>query len=386
MIKRFLKDRLLEKKRSVLLLGPRQTGKSTLCGSLDPDISLNCADSRDFLELAQNPDFLFQLIASKKPKLVFIDEAQKLPRIFNDIQIILDGGRHGTKFLLTGSSARKLRRGRANLLPGRMHTMYLSPLFCGELGFELDTADALAFGMLPGIRTEPDIKERKSLLASYAGTYLQEEIQAESLSRDIGQFGRFLRFAAAYNASVLDFGKLSSESGIRIKTASRYFEILEDTLIADRCEPFAKSEKKRLVQRPKYYFFDTGVLNGLLKNFTPSDDRKGRLFETLIYQQLTAMIQNSVDDASRLSYYRTEHGAEVDFILETRGRLFAIEVKASSNIGVSDLSGLESFGGFYGKSCHKIILYTGSRRRRLRDVEIFPWMEFFRDILMAKAL
>lgn len=234
-IHRLLSSEIRESPKSILLLGPRQTGKSTLIKALNPDLTINLADESEFLLFTRNPDELKQRLASAPYKTVFIDEVQRLPGLLNTVQSILDNEDNAIQFYLTGSSARRLRRGRANLLPGRVLNYQLGPLVSAELKYALDTDRALATGSMPGIYTETNPKIRQKTLRTYASTYLKEEIQAEALARNLEGFSRFLYFAAIYSGRFLDLSKLASEAQIPRQSAVRYFEILEDTLIVNRC-------------------------------------------------------------------------------------------------------------------------------------------------------
>ena len=370
---------LRESRKSVLLLGPRQTGKSTLVKSLKPDLTVNLAHESTYLAFARNPGELEERLNGGPYRTVFLDEVQRLPTILNTVQALIDDKKHALKFYLTGSSARKLRRGRANLLPGRVHTYALGPLTAAELGGDFDVKTALATGLLPGIWTENDPKDRRKTLRSYAATYLKEEIKAEALARNIEGFSRFLFVAAVEAGKFLDLSKLASDAAIARETAVRYFDILEETLILRRCLPFSGSERRRLVRSPRFFFFDTGVLNGLMDNFTVSPDRIGHLFEHFLFNQI-------VDGAAakdlpiRITSYRTSHGAEVDFIVEIGKEVTAVEVKASSNVGRSDLRGLESFAEYYGKRHRSCLVTLGGHRKRLGATEVFPWQEFLREM------
>jgi len=195
---RLVAGAIANSQKSVLLLGPRQTGKSTLMRALKPDLEIDLAHEAVFLEFAQNPRALEERMAAVKSKTVFIDEVQRLPSLLNTMQSIIDrGAAKSPRFLLTGSSARKLRRGRANLMPGRIHTFDLGPLCAAECDYKLDVQSALATGTLPGIYSEANPNERKKTLRSYAATYLKEEIQAEALTRNIEGFARVLPVVAA---------------------------------------------------------------------------------------------------------------------------------------------------------------------------------------------
>lgn len=380
MLVRWLAGLLSKSSKSVLLLGPRQTGKSTLIASLNPDLTINLAEERTFLQFSRNPSELQERLADVRCKTVFIDEIQRLPSLLNTVQAIIDDKPvRPARFYLTGSSARKLRRGQANLLPGRVHHYELGGLYCGELGYAMDTATALATGSLPGIYMEPQMKERSKTLQSYAATYLREEIQAEALTRNLEGFSRFIFTAAELSGHLLDFSKLCSLAQIARQSATRYFEILEDTLIVSRCPSFAKSRLKRLIQHPKYYFFDTGVLNALLGSLEVSVDRKGLLFEHLFFNQLR-FGGFCRDEDRRISTYRTEHGAEVDFIVEIGKTVAAIELKASANVGRTDLRGLGNFAAFYGKAVQRYVAYLGKTRRVVDGVRILPWQEVLKEL------
>ena len=380
-VTRRLATELLDSSKSLLLLGPRQTGKSTLLSNIfSSAVTINLVDESTYLEFAAEPRRLEQILAAcGNEKTVFIDEIQRLPSLLNTIQMILDE-RRGVRFVLTGSSARKLRRGGANLLPGRIHTFTLGPLVAAELAYAADEQELLAFGSLPGIYTETRHKDKMKTLSSYAATYLKEEIQAEALTKNIEGFARFLKFAAISSSQFLDLQKLASQAQINHQTARRYFEILEDTLIAHRLEAFAKTTRTRLVQHPRYFFFDTGVLNGLLGNFTVSDDRKGPLFETLVITQIIHTIAAKDLMGIRLSSYRTEHNAEVDLIIEGPNSTTALEIKATRNIGVSDLTGLASFAKFYGKPHRAVIAYQGDRQLEVGGVEVWPWQKALAEL------
>ena len=376
-INRILSPKIASSKKSVLLLGPRQTGKSTLIQHLKPALTINLAHEQTYLDFTRNPSELEERLNVKNYKTIFIDEVQRLPSLLNTLQVLLDK-KNGPKFYLTGSSARKLKRGQANLLPGRIHTYQLGPLSSGELDYKIDTTTALETGTLPGIYLEKSKEEKIKTLRSYAATYLKEEVQAEALTRNLEGFSRFLFTTAISSGQFLDFVKLSREAQVSRQSAIRYFEILEETLLVHRVSAFAKSERKRLIQHPKYYFFDPGVLNALLGNFEVSEDRKGFLFEHLFFTQLISSLHHQ-DKDFRLSTYRTEHGAEIDCILEVNKKLFAIEVKASKNIGLNDLNGFKSFHKFYAKPHTAMIAYTGQVSKKIENVWILPWQECLRE-------
>lgn len=380
MIARRLGPVLGRSKKSVLLLGPRQTGKSTLIAGLKPDMTINLANEPTYVDFLRNPAELEQRLASApRARSIFIDEVQRLPSLLNTVQSLLDRDGNRLRFYLTGSSARKLKRGHANLLPGRIHTYFLAPLSVGELGFALDSDAALAYGTLPGIWMEPDRQIREKTLRSYAGTYLKEEVQAENLVRNLEGFARFLQLTAEWSGRFLDLAKIASGAQVARQSVVRFFEVLEDCLLVRRLEPFGKSLTRRLVQHPRFYFFDVGVLNGLLGNFTVSGDRRGPLFENMVVSQVfnEAAAQ---DRDIRLTAYRTEHGAEVDVILEIGGDVHAIEIKSSKAVDSGDLRGLKSFRDYHGRKHRSWILYAGQIRKMVEGVEIVPWQSGLKEI------
>lgn len=375
MISRVLGPFLVQSKKSVLVLGPRQIGKSTLIQSLRPDLAINLAHEPTYLEFSRNPRELEERLAVGGLRTIFIDEVQRLPSLLNTIQALLDEKGSQLKFYLTGSSARKLKRGRANLLPGRIHTYFLGPLTAVELGYKMGIREALSTGTLPGIWTEKNKPEKEKTLRTYAAVYLKEEIQAEALTRNLEGFSRFLFVVAAEAGKFLDLSKLASQAGIARQSALRYFEILEDTLILHRSESFSKSTRRRLIQSPRFFFFDTGVLNGLLENFIVSPDRIGMLFEHLIFNQILHSAA-AKDKPIRIASYRTEHGAEVDFILEWEGKTIALEAKASTQVARHDLRGFHSFAEYYRGKHRKVIVYLGQASKKIDQIEVLPWQVF----------
>jgi predicted AAA+ superfamily ATPase len=364
----------------VLLLGPRQTGKSTLVQSLAPDLSINLAFEQTFLDYSAQPGLLEKVLDRERPGNVFIDEVQRLPSVLNTVQGVLDSAPRRHRFYLTGSSARKLRRGQANLLPGRIVQYQLGPLLFSELGDDLDLDRALAFGTLPGVVTETDDRARRDLLRTYGSTYLKEEVQAEALTRQIEGFARFLFVAASKSGEFLDFAKVGSQAVISQKTSSRFFEILEDTLIVSRVLAYASNETRRLVRHPKFYFFDIGVLNGLLRNFTVSEDRRGFLFEHFVVTQILTL-NATLGEPARISTYRTEAGSEVDLIVEKDGQTMSLEIKAGTRVSSGDASGLRRFAALaVRKRPRALLLYAGTRAYRDDDVSVLPWRQGLTEV------
>ncbi|MFZ5470200.1 MAG: ATP-binding protein [Myxococcota bacterium] len=382
MVSRLLEPALRASKKSVLLWGPRQVGKSTLLESLRPDLTINLALESEYFRFSSRPELLESVIRDRKPQMVFIDEIQRIPGLLNTAQALIDEHRKKgppLRFLLSGSSARKLRRGQANLLPGRVHTYSLSGLCARELEYRVDLEKALRFGFLPEPYLEEDESTAAKTLTSYAATYLKEEIQAESLARNIQGFARFLDKVATESGRVLDFSKLAAKAKLSRSSCVRFVEILEDTLVAQRLPVFEGARSADTIRHPKLYFFDLGVWNGLLQNFTASADRLGNLFEHFVYQQL----RNSLlahDLPFELSYFRTRHGLEVDFVLRCRGKVWAIEAKAGE-VSEVDLTGLRQFRGYYPEVHACIAVSSRENRYRTRDdIFVCNWAELLHEL------
>jgi len=240
LISRYIYPTLKKAKKSILLLGPRQTGKSTLIHQLNPSIEINLADEQTFFSHSSDPALLKQEIEGKKT--VFIDEVQRLPGLLNTVQTIIDRDKE-IRFYLTGSSARKLRRGQANLLPGRLFTYELGPLCLDEISPSVRVEELLAKGLLPEPYTSSDENYWRKYLRSYASTYLRVEIQAEALTRNIEGFSRFFQTIASRSGDFVDVSKYAAASMVDRSTARRFFEILEDTLVMYSVEPFTSSSR-----------------------------------------------------------------------------------------------------------------------------------------------
>lgn len=325
-IERKLKNVLQSSNKSILLLGPRQTGKSTLIKQLKPDLTINLANQGEYLTHSSDQTYIESILKEQKPETVFIDEIQRIPMMLNTLQDIIDNWTKTPKFYLSGSSARKLRRGQANMLPGRLFSYELSGFSSYELKYKIDLPKALKYGFLPENYLTKNSNNVEKNLEMYAAIYLSEEIKAEALTRSIQGFARFLFECAARATRVIDYSKVAQQAKVSRTSSLRYFEILEDTLVAQRIECYS-IEGVETIKHPKLYFFDTGVLNGLLNNYTISSDRVGMLFEHLIYNQL----RNSAiahDSKIKIEYFRTRHGVEVDFIVQMKNKKIAIEAKS----------------------------------------------------------
>lgn len=361
-------------KKSVLLLGPRQVGKSTLIESLKPDLSINLADELEMLTYSSQPGELARRIELESAQTVFIDEVQRLPRILNTVQALVDRNKK-LKFYLTGSSARKLKRGGANLLPGRVLNFKMGPLVAAELDYKMDTQRALSVGTLPEAYLGERESETQKLLRSYVANYLKEEIKAEALTRNLESFARFLMDMSLASTSFVDYTKLAQRTKISRHAVPRYFEILEDTLIGQRIFPFEPLiTQEDLIRHPKFFFFDVGVLNSLLGNFVPSLDRIGKLAEQLVMNQILHSAW-AYDRDLTISSFRTRGGVEVDFIVTLDSEVSAIEVKNGEDVGTEDCAGLMHFSKVYSKHKGLYIFHLGHRERKMGPVWVLPWQK-----------
>jgi len=374
MVNRIIKPAISETKKSVLLLGPRQAGKSTLVGELKADLHINLADELEFLNHSSRPGDLARLIKLEDARTVFIDEVQRLPRILNTVQALVDQNKK-LKFYLTGSSARKLKRGGANLLPGRVLNFRLGPLVAAEMDYKLETEKALSRGTLPEPYLENQAKAAEQLLKSYVANYLKEEIKAEALTRNLESFARFINEAILSVGEFIDLTKLAKKAKVSRHAIPRYFEILEDTLIGYRVFPYPQlTEPQDLIRHPKFYLFDNGVYNGMLQNFKPSADRIGPLAEQLVFSQIVHSAWAREIDMN-LWTFRTRKGVEVDFVVEAGSKVFGIEVKTSDNISIDDCEGLIHFKKAEAQGAECFILHMGTSERKFGPVWSMPWQK-----------
>jgi predicted AAA+ superfamily ATPase len=280
------------------------------------------------------------------------------------------------RFILTGSSARKLRRGGANLLAGRADTLRMHPLVVEEHGDRFDLERALRIGALPAVVKAGD-DEARSILRNYAETYLREEIQAEALVRNLGGFARFLDVAAAQCGDLLNAAAVARDAGLSVRTVHEYFQILEDTLLGFRLESWRKGVRARLVAHPRFYLFDTGVTNALNRRLTAALDpvTRGRLFEQWLVLECVRMIDYAGSEA-RLFFWRTNHGVEVDLLVEKHGKLIAAaEIKTARRIAGADLTGLRSFAE-ENPRVPRFVVTPAAEPHRLEEVLVTNWRDF----------
>lgn len=376
------------KTKSYFLFGPRQTGKSTFVKSIltQKDLYIDLLPQRNFLNYAKNPGQLRQEILAHLSKndnsLIVIDEIQKIPSLLDEVHELIES--KGVTFILTGSSARKLRRGGANLLAGRAYTYHMFPLTFSEMGNMFDLDRALKIGTLP-VLWESDKEDYREFLKAYTETYLKEEIAAEGIVREIGPFAQFMDIAAANDGETVNFSNIARVCSISSKTVQQYYQILEDTFLTVKLPAWDKSARRRLVSHPRYYFFDTGVTNSLAHTLGDqlNPQIRGRRFEQFVICQLTSFIHYNRLDI-QMYYWRTNHGAEVDVLLCIGLQIVcALEIKSSQNIAGESLSGLKSFMED-NPGIPAYALGAGQNKRLLdKDITVINWNDFIYEELNA---
>jgi len=339
------------KSNSLFLFGARGTGKSTLIRQLFANTPFLEIDLLDAVQFEQATFALRELVARiesaiDEKKWIFIDEVQKAPRVLDSVQRLID--RKQGKFILTGSSARKFKRGGANLLAGRAYSYHLFPLTSVELGTRFDLDTYLSFGGLPTIWNVPSDAERVLYLRSYISTYLKEEISEEQIVRNLEPFGRFLHVAAQSSGKVINYSAISKDVGVSDQTVKTYFQILEDTLLGHFLPAFHESVRKSQGKSPKFYLFDPGVLRALQRRVDqPLNDQNygyGDLFEHFVIQEIRRRAEYSGKDYG-FYFLRTDRGEELDLIIDRPGRARAIvEIKSSRSIREDDIEPTQRLG------------------------------------------
>jgi predicted AAA+ superfamily ATPase len=365
--------------KSLFLLGPRQTGKSTLVRQLFPEAALyDLLEADTFRELSARPERLRQTLNPQQTVLI-VDEIQKLPSLLDEIQNLIDRNRQ-LRAVLTGSSARKLKRGSANLLGGRAWVCRLHPLVSEELGHQR-LLDRLNRGSLPAILDSEFARED---LKAYVGTYLWEEIRAEGLARSIENFSRFLEVAGLTNGEQVNFTSVGSEAGVPPRTVREHFQILEDTLVGHQLPAFQKTVKRKPVATAKFYFFDVGVAGTLCRTGIIEEGSAafGRALEQLVFLELRAFLDyRRLDD--ELTYWRSQSRLEVDFLV---GGRVAIEVKAKPRVSRQDYRGLLALGEEIDLKRKLVVCLEKLRRRSDDGVEMIPVVDFFQDLWTGQVL
>jgi predicted AAA+ superfamily ATPase len=359
---------------SAFLFGPRMTGKTTILKKLRAEAFFDLLDPELELEYKANPGMFWEQInALPENSTIIVDEIQKVPVLLNYIQMGID--RHGHIFIISGSSARKLKRGGANLLGGRALDLKLHPLTYDELRDHFSIDMALQFGTIPRIYdliVEKKFDLVKSHLKSYFTTYIKEEIQAEALTRNIGAFQRFINIAAQSNGQVIEFANISRECSVPASTVKEYYQILEDTLLGFFLWPYDRSERKKA--RPKFYFFDCGVVRAIQNrlNDPPLPIEQGFLFENWFIAELIRL----------RDYYKKEHqfffwryrNNEIDIVIsDGKGPFLAVECKAGRTVIKS--STIRAFKDRFPDVPLIIVSLKDKMARKVGDIKIVPWKE-----------
>lgn len=370
---------------SVLLLGARGTGKSTLVRETYPsedNLYIDLLDPEEEARFARHPNLLIDLVESmpQEARYVIIDEIQKKPKLLDVVHLLLESRKCAKYFILTGSSARKLKAAGVNLLAGRAFVYHLFPfsyLECEK--FQLEAA--LKYGMLPKIFEFNSAEDKQRFLQSYALTYLREEIWLEHLIKDLEPFRRFLEVAAQANGKILNYANISRDVGVDDKTIKRYFSILEDTLLAFMLEPYHHSFRKRLKTSAKFYFFDVGVTRALAQMLTvpPKEGTSyyGDLFESFIIIECKKLA-SYYHFEYKFSYLMTGAGLEVDLVVERPGQSkLLIEIKSSRDVDEKSVNFLQKIAEEIG-DCEAVYFTNEPRRRKIGKVMIYPWAEGIR--------
>ncbi len=370
---------------SIFLLGPRGTGKSTWIHQAFPDaIRYDLLDSGEALRLSKEPQRLYQELESRPAGTwVVLDEVQKVPALLDEVHRLIEKRR--LRFVLCGSSARKLRRGGVNLLAGRAISAEMHPFVSAEVNYRIDFERACRFGMLPIAYEAPD---PQSYLRSYVQTYLQEEVRAEALTRDIGGFGRFLEVAARQNACVTNVSAIARDAMVARQTVQGYFEILEDTLIGYWLNPWKLKRSTKQIASPKFYFFDAGVQRTLSERlpYPPSPEELGPLFETFLMNEVRAYLSYS-GKRYPLYFWSSPEKVEVDLLCETQGGFLAVEFKAAARWDKKFNKGLHRIRQeLRKKGVRTLGVHPGERAAVIDEVEVLPWLEFLRKLWAGDLL
>ena len=366
-------SRLIKKpeNKSFFLFGPRGTGKTTWARkSFSDAIYIDLLESRLYNDLLADPQRLDNLIPNNFNDWIIIDEIQKIPELLNEVHRLIE--KYNYKFILTGSSARKLRRKGTNLLAGRAINRSIYPLTAMELGNDFKLSHSLVFGNLPSVYVESNPGD---YLESYIKAYLVEEILQESLTRNLSGFSRFLEAASFSQGCVLNISEVARECAVERKVVESYFTILEDLLLAYRIPIFSKRAKRKLLSHPKFYFFDAGVYR-TLRPMGPLDtpeEVEGISYESLFFQELKA-VNDYYGLGYKIYYWRTGSNLEVDFVLYGNRGLKAFEIKRRNKIPSSEFRGLKAFIKDY-PIAKAYFIYGGERQMSEGAIDIIP-MEY----------
>ncbi len=377
---RLIEDSLrhhLNRKKSILLLGPRQTGKTTLLNQFAADITISFLLPTVRQTYERNPEILIGEIAAldKENPLIVLDEVQRCSQIMDVVQFLIDEDK--AQFILTGSSARKLRRGSdINLLPGRVVGLRLDPFTIEELKTP-KLEEILFYGSLPGIEQNSDNVDKEVDLQTYVETYLEEEVRAEVLVRDLGSFSRFLELASLESGKIVNFSSQSRQVGVTRNTIASYYEILVDCLVAERVEPIsASASRSRLTKTSRYLIFDLGVRRLAAREGTRvTPERKGELFEHFIGLELIRK-SRMISPKPKIRFWRDPSGPEVDWVIDVNGKFIPIETKWTSEPQKRDVRHLHVFLNEYDNADHGYLVCRCERKIKMaNNITALPWQE-----------
>lgn len=391
MYKRTINFEKTLQRKSVFLFGPRQTGKSTLLRNRFPSaLYINLLKNQEYQNFLRNPNHLAEVVKlhleSEKLPLVVIDEVQKIPALLDEVHHLIEEHKK-LRFILTGSSARKLKRTGANLLGGRGSWYQMHPLIFAEYGTkaEIKWEQSLLTGGLPSI---VDSADAWSDLQDYIGLYLKEEIQAEGISRSLDNFSRFLTIAALTNGEQINFTKIGSDAQLSPSTVRDYYEVLNDTLIGTMLPAFLETKKRKAMATAKFYLFDCGVCNALLgrQSLARGTIEYGKQLEHRIFLELKAYLDYHPSN-KKIEFWRSTSQFEIDFLIYSKlDNLVAIEVKASQNPSAKAYKGLHAFQEEIPIK-RKIVVCLTERPRKTQDgVEILPVNDFLKKLWSGKII
>jgi predicted AAA+ superfamily ATPase len=378
----FIKRQLiLPPRHSLFLFGARGVGKSSLLETLfqfKKNLYINLLDPLEEARFANNPNELIELVEAmpKNTTHVIIDEVQKLPKLLDVVHLLIENKKTKKCFVLTGSSARKLKMAGVNLLAGRAFVYHLYPFSYLELGEAFNIEQGLHWGMLPKTITLKANKAKEKFLQSYAQTYLKEEVWAEQLIKKLDPFRRFLEVAAQCNGKIVNYANISKDVGVDDKSIKNYFSILEDTLLGFMLEPFQHSFRKRLKSAPKFYFIDVGIARALARNLTvppvKSTSYYGELFEQFIVAECIKVAAYNKSEY-RFSYLMTEAGVEIDLVVERPGKkILFIEIKSTNSVRHEDLTSIAKVVNDFGK-CETVCFSCDPRQKKIGNIMVYPW-------------
>lgn len=365
---------------SLFLWGARQTGKSTLLETLFPAARrYDLLKNEEFERLFRRPELLREELENANAgDLVIIDEIQKIPQLLDEVHWLMTNRK--IRFILCGSSARKLKRIGANLLGGRALRTVLYPLVSAEIP-DFDLLHAIQNGMLPRHYTVQNATRR---LQAYIGDYLTEEIRAEALSRNLLSFTRFMEVAAQCSGEMIVYQNIAQDCGVSANTVKEYFQILEQTMIGYLVPGFTASKKRAAIAAPKFYYFDIGIVNYLLKrkHLAQGTDEFGHAFEHLLLQEIMAYLGYHFSE-EKLTYWRSTSDYEVDCIIGN-GRV-AIEFKSCEEVKSRHTRGLKAFQEDFPEA-RLVVVSMDRHRRKMNDIDIFPANEFLKELWQGKII